>query len=154
MPKTNFTHRVGTVSGSDPALTLLDVVRATLRTTFRPRFELHVSRFFFLDLPLVAKSSADYADLSRRKQDRTGDCSGVADVSRACASPVNFGNQNGCPTVKRDAALRAAHIRARTGVDLDRFAFLDEKRNVDGFAGFELCRFGYITGGIAAKAFW
>jgi hypothetical protein len=39
-------------------------VRATLRTTFRPRFELRVPRLFF-DLPFVAKSSADYADLRR-----------------------------------------------------------------------------------------
>jgi hypothetical protein len=61
IPKTNFTHRVGTVSGSDAAMTLLDVARATLRTTFRPRFELRVPRFF-LDLRFVAKSPADYAD--------------------------------------------------------------------------------------------
>jgi hypothetical protein len=39
-------------------------VRATLRTTLRPRFELRVSRLFF-DLRFVAKSSADYADLRR-----------------------------------------------------------------------------------------
>jgi hypothetical protein len=43
----------------------LDVARATLRTTFRPRFELRVSRFFF-DLRFVAaKVAADYADLRR-----------------------------------------------------------------------------------------
>jgi hypothetical protein len=52
---------VGTVSGSDSAIKLLDVVRATLRTTFPPRFELRVPRFF-LDLCFVAKSSADYAE--------------------------------------------------------------------------------------------
>jgi hypothetical protein len=46
---------VGTVSGSDSAIKLLDVVRATLRTTFRPRF-------FFFDVRFVAKSSADYAE--------------------------------------------------------------------------------------------
>ena len=41
---------------------LLDGVRATLRTTFPPRFELRVPRFFF-DLRFVAaKSSADYAE--------------------------------------------------------------------------------------------
>ena len=60
--KTNFTHFVGTVSGSDSAMKLLDVVRATLRTTFPPRFELRVPRFFFLDVRFVAKSSADYAE--------------------------------------------------------------------------------------------
>jgi hypothetical protein len=64
IPKTNFTHFVGTVSGSDAAMKLLGVVRATLRTTLRPRFELRVSRLFF-DLRFVAKSSADYADLRR-----------------------------------------------------------------------------------------
>jgi hypothetical protein len=62
--KTNFTHLVGTVSGSDSAMKFLDVARATLRTIFRPRFELRVSRFFF-DLRFVAKSSADYADLRK-----------------------------------------------------------------------------------------
>jgi hypothetical protein len=62
------------VSGSDAATKLLDVVRATLRTTFPPRFELRVPRFFF-DLRFVAaKVAADYADLRRRNQDRTGDC--------------------------------------------------------------------------------
>src|SRR6476620_12284434 len=71
--KINFTHFVGTVSGSDSAIKLLDVVRATLRMTFRPRFELCVQRFFFFDVRFVAKSSADYADFSRQKQDRTAD---------------------------------------------------------------------------------
>ena len=64
----NFTHFVGTVSGSDAAMKLLDVVRATLRITFRSRFELRVPRFFF-DLRFVAKSSADYADLVGEKQE-------------------------------------------------------------------------------------
>jgi hypothetical protein len=61
--KTNFTHLVGTVSGSDAATKFLgELVRAaTLRTTFRPRFELRVPPFFF-DLRFVAKSSADYAE--------------------------------------------------------------------------------------------
>jgi len=57
--KINFTHFVGTVNGSDAAMKLLDVVRATLRTTFPPRFELRVPRFFF-DLRFVAaKVAAD-----------------------------------------------------------------------------------------------
>jgi hypothetical protein len=60
--KIHFTHFVGTVSGSDAAMNLLDGAPATLRTTFRSRFELRVPPFFFLDLPFVAKSSADYAD--------------------------------------------------------------------------------------------
>src|SRR4029450_4299444 len=77
--KINFTHFVGTVSGSDSGVGLLDVARATLRTTFRPRFELRVSRFFF-DLRFVAKSSADYADLCKRKQDRTARRDGVVET--------------------------------------------------------------------------
>ena len=71
--KINFTQRVGTVSSSDAGTKVLDLARATLRTTFRPRFELRVMRFFF-DLRFVAaKVAADYADLRRRKQDRTGE---------------------------------------------------------------------------------
>jgi hypothetical protein len=55
----NFTHFVGTVSGSDAAMKLLGVARATLWITFRPRFELRVPRFFF-DLRFVAaKVAAD-----------------------------------------------------------------------------------------------
>ena len=50
-------------------------------------------------------------------------------------------------------ALRAAHVGAGAGVDFDRFAFLNEKRHVNGFAGFELCRLGDVTGSIAAKTF-
>jgi hypothetical protein len=68
--KINFTHFVGTVSDSGSGIRLRDVVRATLRTIFRPRLGLRVPRFFF-DLRFVAKSSADYADLRRRKQDRS-----------------------------------------------------------------------------------
>jgi hypothetical protein len=62
---------VGTVSGSDSATKLLDVVRATLQTTFRPRFELRVPRFFFFDVRFVANSSADYAALRKQKQEGT-----------------------------------------------------------------------------------
>jgi hypothetical protein len=58
---------------------LLDLARATLRTTFLPRLELRVRRFFF-HLRFVAKSSADYADLHKRKQDRTGDWADIADL--------------------------------------------------------------------------
>jgi hypothetical protein len=50
-------------------------------------------------------------------------------------------------------ALCAAHVCAGTRVDLDRFAFLNEKRHVDRLASFEFCRLGDVTGGIAAKAF-
>jgi hypothetical protein len=132
---------------------LLGVARAKLRTTFRPRFELRVPRLFF-DLRFVAaKVAADYADLRRRKQDRTGDCADIADGCGAGASPAGLGNRSGCPTVNRDAALRASHVRARAGVDLDQFAFLDEKRHVDGLAGFELCRLGDITGRISTQTF-
>jgi hypothetical protein len=45
--KTNFTQRVGTTSGSDAGTKLLDLARATLRTTFRPRWDLRFPRLFF-----------------------------------------------------------------------------------------------------------
>jgi hypothetical protein len=48
---------------------------------------------------------------------------------------------------------RASHVSAGASVDLDGFAFLDEKRHVDGLASFELCRLGDITGSITAKTF-
>src|SRR5260370_5896307 len=48
--------------------------------------------------------------------------------------------------------LSAAHVGASASVDLDGFAFFDEKRNVDGFAGFEFCGLGHVAGGISADA--
>ena len=144
--KINFTHFVGTVSGSDSAIKLLDVVRATLRTTFPPRFELRVPRFFF-DLRFVAaKVAADYADLRRRKQDRTADC-GESSAS------LRLANQTACKRDARTTLSRSAHVGAGAGIDLDRFAFLDEKRHVNGLAGLELCRLGDVTGSIAAQTF-
>ena len=136
--KINFTHFVGTVSGSDVAMKFRGVARATLRTTFRPRFELRVLRLFF-DLRFVAKSSADYADLRRRRQDRTADLQGK--VARATGLRIT-----------PHYLSRAPHVGAGAGVDFDRFAFLDKKRDVNGFPGFELCRFGDVAGGIAAKS--
>ena len=135
---------------------LLDVARATLRTTFRPRFELRVSRFFF-DLRFVAKSSADYADavvsesrihLCKRKQDRTAE-------KRWSGGDLGYWsvvlNQPITPSLQLRS--RPAHVRAGAGVDLDRFAFLDEKRHVNGLTGFELCRLGDVAGSIATNAF-
>jgi hypothetical protein len=60
---------VGTVSGSDAAMKLLDLARATLRTIFRPRFELRVPRLFFNLCFDAAKLAADYAELVEQKQD-------------------------------------------------------------------------------------
>ena len=81
----------------------------------------------------------------------------IAPISRMVVgqalAPAGLGNRSGCPTVNRDAALRASHVGARAGVDLDHFAFLDEKRHVNGLAGFELCRLGDVTGSIAAQTF-
>ena len=76
------------------------------------------------------------------------------DVCRAGASPVSLGNRSGCPTIEQQQRSRASHVRARAGVDLDGFAFLDEKRDVNGFACFELRRLGDVAGRIAANAFW
>ena len=54
---------------------------------------------------------------------------------------------------RHSLASRAAHVRAGAGVDLDRFAFLDEERDVNGLAGFQLCRLGDVAGSIAAQTF-
>src|SRR5436309_2297313 len=60
--KINFTQRVGTVSSSDAGTKVLDLARATLRTTFRPRFEFCAARLLVDLLFRLLKSSADYAD--------------------------------------------------------------------------------------------
>jgi hypothetical protein len=86
----NFTHFVGTVIGSDAAMKFLDVVRATLRTTFRSRFELRVPRFFF-DLRFVAaKVAADLRRFARTKARENRRLPGIADVCRAGASPASL----------------------------------------------------------------
>src|SRR5438477_11630531 len=48
--------------------------------------------------------------------------------------------------------LGAAHVSAGAGVDLDRLAFFDEKRNVNRFAGLEFCRLGYVAGSVAPNS--
>ncbi len=144
--KINFTHFVGTVSGSDSAIKLLDVARATLWTTFRPRFEFARAAILFFDVRFVAKSSADYAALRRQKQE------GTAGLQRKVARAAGL-------RIKRLASetlallSRSPHVGAGAGVDFDRLAFLDEKRDVNGLAGFELCRLGDVTGSIAAQTF-
>jgi hypothetical protein len=151
------------VNDSDDATKLLVGARATLRTTFRPRFELRVPRFFF-DLRFVAaKVAADYAKSLKQNQDRTADYHIARMNYRAGAlagrslgegaSLANLGNRSGCPTMGSTLRLRASHVGASAGVDLDCFAFLDEERHVNGHTGFQLCRLRDVTGSIAANAF-
>src|SRR6266498_4532316 len=71
---------------------------------------------------------------------------------RAGAPPARLSDRSGRPTAITRSS-RSSHVRAGARVDLDRFAFLDEKRDVDGLAGLQLCRLGYVAGGIAAEAF-
>ena len=145
---------------------LLDVVRATLRTTFRPRFELRVPRFFF-DLRFVAaKVAADYAESRwiwkseiRFQHSRRLSSGSLPDyrpthlrTSALLRQAVEQPASGLCPPVT-GRALRAAHVGTGAGVDLDGFAFLDEERHVNGLAGFQLCRFGDITRSIAAQTF-
>ena len=168
IPTTNFTHFVGTVSGSDCAMYLLDGALATLRTTFWPRLELRALRYFF-DLRFVAKSSADYADcggFGKAKfafPESTGRWPVVSGSLPATYKPRWLrirGTSRQAAEMNRLAAcapqniaLRSAHVSTGPGVDLDRLAFLDEKRNVNRLAGFKLCRLGDVAGRIATKAF-
>jgi hypothetical protein len=68
MANTNFTQRVGTVSGWGAAMKFLDLALATLRTTFRPRSDLRPLRLFF-DLRFVAAKlpqiTQNYSDESK-----------------------------------------------------------------------------------------
>src|SRR5262249_57508625 len=68
-------------------------------------------------------------------------------------SPASEGNRSGRPTTNRTPRSRASHVDAGAGIDLDHFALLDEKRDVDGPPGLELCRLGDVTGRVAAHAF-
>jgi len=54
---------------------------------------------------------------------------------------------------RRGYGSRPAHIRAGAGVDLDRFAFFDEERNVDRFSGFEHGWFCHVARSIATHPF-
>lgn len=49
--------------------------------------------------------------------------------------------------------LRAAHVGAINGADLDQFAFLDEERDIDDLAGFEGGWLLDIVRGVASNAF-
>src|SRR5215471_11200290 len=80
------------------------------------------------------------------------ECKTEPPVCRGSSARLRLANHAAC---KRDAGTTlscAAHVDAGASVDLDGFAFFDEKRNVNGFACFELCRLGDVTGGIAANA--
>jgi hypothetical protein len=68
MANTNFTQRVGTVSGWVAAMKFLDLALATLRTTFPPRWDLRRPRLF-VDLRFVAAKlpqiTQNYSDESK-----------------------------------------------------------------------------------------
>ena len=57
------------------------------------------------------------------------------------------------PVSPETTALRTPHVGACACVDLDRFAFLNEKWDVDCLSGLQLCRLGDVAGGVAADAF-
>jgi len=159
------------VRPSDDAIELLELARATLRITFRPRLELRAVGFF-LDFRFVAaKVAADYADcdefgkakfaapeehrlpprsfrqLAGNMQTKIG--RGIAYVDLGTLLRWT-GSQ---PVLTRTPRLRTSHVAASAGVDLDVFPFPDEKRNVDCFARLQFCRFGDVAGGIATYAF-
>jgi hypothetical protein len=84
-------------------------------------------RLLLVDLLFfAAKVAADYADC---------DEFGQAKFTFWVALAV-------CAQTKRS---RAAHVAAGARVDLDRLAFLDEKRDVDGLASFEFRRLGNVA---------
>ena len=161
---------MGTVRGSDSATKPLDGVRATLRTTFPSRFELRVPRFFF-DLRFVAaKVAGDYAEsggFGKAKFAISGEhrplaCSfrqlaGNIHINLVCGSAVGISascrDEQAGSLRSLEVALRAAHVGAGACVDLDRLAFLDEKRHVNSLTGFQLCRLGDVTGSVAAQPF-
>ena len=121
------------MSSSDPGTKVLDLARATLRTTFCPRLEFRATRFFVDLLFRVLKSPADYADC-----DEFG--------------KAKFG-MSGEPPVLPRPRLRPSQIRAGASIDFDRFAFLDEERNVDFLSSFERGGLGDIARSIAAQTF-
>src|ERR1051326_38604 len=50
-------------------------------------------------------------------------------------------------------ALRPAHVGTGPRIDLNGFAFLDEQRDIDAFAGLQFCWFCDVASSIAAHAF-
>jgi len=133
MANTNFTQRVGTVSGCVAAMKFLDLALATLRTTFRSRWDLRPPRLF-VDLRFVAAKLPQITQIATTLEKRN----------------LQFPGSTGCqPVVSGNCRSRSPHIGACARVDLDRFAFLNEKRNVDCLSGLQLCRFGDVARGIA-----
>jgi hypothetical protein len=120
------------VSGSDTGTSVR--ARATLRTTLRLRLELRFPRLLVDFLFLAAKVVADYAGC---------DEFGQAKFTFWCRWQRRL-------QTKRS---RAAHVGAGTRIDLDRLAFFDEKRNVDGHAGLKRRRLGNVARRIAAQSF-
>src|SRR5438552_12047267 len=93
------------------------------------------------------KLSADYATFSIRKRETR-----KRDQPRITRMETDFGRINPRNPRLRIQFLSAAHVSAGARVDLDGFAFLDEERDVDCFAGLEHGRFGDVAGSVAAQA--
>src|SRR6266478_3041341 len=148
--KINFTQRVGTVSSSDAGTKVLDLARATLRTTFRPRFEFCAARLLVDLLFRLLKSSADYADCDEFGKAKFGTRRLAAELRHLGKLPRWTGWQ---PVFPRTPRLCPSQIRAGASIDLDRFAFLDEERNVDFLSSFERGGLRNIARSIAAQAF-
>src|ERR1700757_4847237 len=102
---------------------------------------------------LICVSSPNRPQITQIRADESKTEPAAAPISRSFVGHANPGNRSGCPTINTTPWLCASHVRARAGVDLDRFAFLDEKRDVDGLASLELGRLGDVAGGIAAHSF-
>src|ERR1700748_1527698 len=77
----------------------------------------------------------------------------IAHISLKFAGSVRLPTWQPERLLYQHGILRASHVGAGASIDLDQFAFLDEKRHVNSLAGFELCRLGDVTGRIAAKSF-
>src|SRR5205823_9734944 len=73
-------------------------------------------------------------------------------ISGGIARDSSTSSRTGVVARNDKKELRAAHVGAGAGIDLDGFAFFDEERDVNGFTGLELCRLGHVAGGIAAHA--
>jgi len=153
--KTNFTHRVGTVSGSGAATKLLDLARATLRTTLLPRLELRVPRLFIglrFVLAKVAQITQAYRKKSKTEPRITRMASAI--VGQALRLPASaIPKAFGVALQWRYDESRPPQVGPGAGVDLDCLAFFDEKRDVDFLSALKRRRLCDVARSIAAHAF-
>ena len=115
-----------------------------------PRFSRARSRSIDVNIHLSPRAVVARRDFDIEIDFGTGEYNQPQLVSNASVSALTISLTFG----KIDNRIsRAPHVGASARVDLDRFAFLDEERDIDRHPGFEFRRLRHVARSVAAQTF-